>query len=467
MACGKILYGARLVGTIAILAALAQIGIAISQQPVPPEAGQKLALEFRSLTVQIQSDVSNGYGFVVAQVGNVLTIVTANHVVRDQTDDSLYPNINVELFVDRGHPITPRVLEAKIPNVDGDLAVLEIEYPNFSMIPFPVAKVPLPKRTKAWRVGKDRGRTPSSRPGLYEGRVKTIYLQFSDLDTPRGSSGGPVITDEGLIGMVQKDEGAVSWVLPMSTIYEFFSDNGLPWTLKGDGTSPVLNPDAPRAVLAPLVDLEFSFSMYVKCNDLDLNSFCQRAKRIFLEYKGQVEKGGGQDIKDARLLRMIPNGTILMTPLSSMWPILIGQRPPIYFLNIALFKTPVDADKYIAGDLTAYPNVSWVFAATNRVQEHNQIFLTYNIADQSVRADYSATPIGINSDGIVASFQDLPGAVMLLWSRDGQATDAVTDSLSIKDKQGRMLAFRGTEFQVKKGFDRGKEGVTFYKYMFP
>jgi hypothetical protein len=40
------------------------------------------------------------------------------------------------------------------------------------------------------------------------------------------------------------------------------------------------------------------------------------------------------------------------------------------------------------------------------------------------------------------------------------------ESLSFKDKQNRMLSIRGTEFQAKKGTDRGK-AVTFYRYAFP
>ncbi|MEH2546044.1 hypothetical protein V1283_002689 [Bradyrhizobium sp. AZCC 2262] len=433
------------------------------------ELGEKLALEFRNLTVQIESEAKLGYGFIVAQRGDTLTIVTADHVVRDGDQGTVYPNIRVELFVDRGHPVTPKVLEQRIPPEEGDLAVLEVQHPDFSMIKFPVAKIPIPRATKAWRIGRDRSWVPDPQTGTYFGRARTIWLRFADLDTPPGSSGGPVLSDQGLVGMVEKQDGRYSWVLPMNTINEFFADNGLPWGLNGDGTSTVGDSSNPRAVLAPLVDLDFGFATSIKCNTLDMNSFCGRAKRLFMEYKTDVDKASGAQIKDARIMSII-NDEILMTPLSSSWPILIGGRPPIYFMDILLFKAEADADRYMNGDLTISSNVSWVFAATNRKEEHNDgIFLHYNLKTQALVASYGATPLtagGTTSDGIIASFEDLPGTTMLIFVRDGMASDAVPLQFHFKDKQGRAIYLQEADFQVRQGLDRGTK-VTYYKYRFP
>ena len=216
---------------------------------------------------------------------------------------------------------------------------------------------------------------------------------------------------------------------------------------------------------APLTDLRYFFMMEIKCNMLDLNSFCQRATRIFVEYEGQIDKSGGASIRDQRGLSKVGN-LLIMTPRSSLWPILLAGRPPIYFLDIDIFKNPADADKYITGNLTITPNISWTFAATNRDEEHNLIFLKYDTSQSELFADYSATPINLSSDGIINTFQDLSGTVMLLFVRDGQATDAVPQSFGIKDKQGRMITIMGPEFHVKKGYDHGTP-VTYYKYRFP
>jgi hypothetical protein len=172
-----------------------------------------------------------------------------------------------------------------------------------------------------------------------------------------------------------------------------------------------------------------------------------------------------QHARDQRDLVKVGN-ILIMTPRSSLWPILLGGRPPIYILNIDIFKNPADADKYIKGDLTISPNISWVFSASNREDEHNLIFLKYDINQSELFADYSATPINLSSDDTINTFQDLSGTMMLFFVRDGQATDAVPQSLSIKDGQGRMIPIMGPEFQVTKGYDHGTQ-VTYYKYRFP
>ena len=57
----------------------------------------------------------------------------------------------------------------------------------------------------------------------------------------------------------------------------------------------------------------------------------------------------------------------------------------------------------MAGDLTISPNVSWVFAASNRELEHNLIFLKWTLADETLHADYLAQPLSTISDGVIAA----------------------------------------------------------------
>jgi hypothetical protein len=96
--------------------------------------------------------------------------------------------------------------------------------------------LPLSEGTRAWRVGKEGGWTPSSVPGSFIGRRQTIWLVFDNLDTPRRSSGGPILTDQGLIGMVTNNESLRGFVLPIDLILDFIQENGLPWGLSGTDT---------------------------------------------------------------------------------------------------------------------------------------------------------------------------------------------------------------------------------------
>jgi hypothetical protein len=243
---------ALLLGSFFILASLG-----VRAQPANTPPGEKNAYQFRALTVQVRSakadkpdeTVEGGYGFVVARHGDVLTIVTADHVVRDQ-DGIVYGKVTVEPYVSRGHPLPAQVLDFQMPRDYGDMAVLEVHRSNFPALPpVPVAKLPIAEGTEAWRIGKEQGWTPSNRPGVFVGRQKTIWLGFDNLDAPRGSSGGPILTNDGLIGMVTDDQSGRGYVLPVDTIIDFLTSQGAPWDLADPRKAPT--PPSPPTTGAP------------------------------------------------------------------------------------------------------------------------------------------------------------------------------------------------------------------------
>jgi hypothetical protein len=243
---------ALLLGSFLILASLG-----VRAQPADAPPGETNAYQFRALTVQVRSartdkpdeTVEGGYGFVVARHGDVLTIVTADHVVRDQ-DGIVYGKVTVEPYVSRGHPLPADVLDFQMPRDYGDMAVLEVHRSNFPALPpVPVAKLPIAEGTEAWRIGKEQGWTPSNRPGVFVGRQKTIWLGFDNLDAPRGSSGGPILTNDGLIGMVTDDQSGRGYVLPVDTIIDFLTGQGAPWDLADPRKAPT--PPSPPTTGAP------------------------------------------------------------------------------------------------------------------------------------------------------------------------------------------------------------------------
>jgi hypothetical protein len=230
-------------------------------QPADAPPGEKLAYSVRDLTVQIISShgqnrddiAAEGYGFVVAQQGDVVTVATADHVVRDP-DGTEYGEVRVIFYADQAHPQAATVLDLRLPPTYGDLAVLEVKKPGFRMSQPPVASLPPTQGERAWRIGKQHGWTPGNVPGAFTGTERTIWLGFDNLDTPRGSSGGPIVVEQGLVGMVTDDQSGRALVLPINVIANFFHEKGLPWGL-GGSPQPSASPQSRSPVASNVITI--------------------------------------------------------------------------------------------------------------------------------------------------------------------------------------------------------------------
>jgi hypothetical protein len=232
-------------------------------QPAGAPAGEQAAWNFVGNVVHIlasgyegaEDDEEEGYGFAVGERDGHALIVTANHVVRKAGNPAHH--ITLQYANDGGRMRDAILLEPNLPQGAGDLAILEAPLPSGNDLQWP-AMVPsyqMRPGMRAWRIGK-RGRfVPAASPGLFVGRIGVALLEFDDLDTPSGSSGGPVLGDGGLVGMVVADGGLTgvpARVLPIDTIGAVVKSWGLPWQINEPPASrqavarPATSPEAPR-----------------------------------------------------------------------------------------------------------------------------------------------------------------------------------------------------------------------------
>jgi hypothetical protein len=293
---GAVMAGwkARLTLVFLLIALLAWRSMALAQ-PADAPTGEKLAYNVRDLTVQItsfhgQDIAAEGYGLVVAQRGDVVTIVTADHVVRDP-DGAEYGQVRVAFYTDQAHPQTATVLDLRLPPAYGDLAALEVRKPGFRMTQPPIAQLPLTQGERAWRVGKQRGWTPGNIPGVFTGTERTIWLGFDNLDTPRGSSGGPIVVEKGLVGMVTDDHSGRALVLPINIIANFFREKGLPWGLVGSpepSAAPQPKPTSEANVTSGFRVKE----VFLHATPFDYKGDCP----VKIIFAGHVSAGGGSGL---------------------------------------------------------------------------------------------------------------------------------------------------------------------------
>src|SRR5262249_37449619 len=142
-------------------------------------------------------------------------IATPAHVVRPPgfTGD---PSVTVLLPADRTIPVPADVLDNQLPP-DGrgnDLAVLRVPSPtNFISQRFQIThQGDLKPGDQAWLIGDHAQWLVSAIPGQYRGVDLTNlgWPQFQGFDTRRGSSGGLVISNGGVVGMVETDSNPSS-----------------------------------------------------------------------------------------------------------------------------------------------------------------------------------------------------------------------------------------------------------------
>ncbi len=270
-------------------------------QPADAPAGEKLAYSVRDLTVQItsyqgQNIAAEGYGFVVGQQADAVTIVTADHVVRDP-DGAEYGQVRVVFFADQAHPQIATVLDLRMPPAYGDLAVLEVRKPGFRMAQPPIAPLPLTFGERAWRVGKQRGWTPGNLPGVFTGTERTIWLGFDNLDTPRGSSGGPIVVAQGLVGMVTDDQSGRALVLPVGIIENFFREKGLPWGPSGSSQASVPTQSVPTTTSSAPAGFRVTGAALRALSDT-YKGKCP----VTLSFTGSISADGGSGIVSYRFV---------------------------------------------------------------------------------------------------------------------------------------------------------------------
>lgn len=234
-------------------------------QPTGLSKGEQTAWGVIDDVVRIQvtapdgSSGEQGFGFVFGERDNTLYVATADHVVRKGGE--AMGTVTVTFHHDQGHALPASLLDLQKPPKQGDLAVLELSAPAHYVPQWPPMSSidSLVPGTRAWRIGKRGNWLPATTPGEFA-EQDGIWLMFDGLDTPPGCSGGPIVTEDGIIGMVVADGGNAGFasnVLPIDTIRIATRFWQLPWDLSPAGvpsapvaaalSRPVVEPAPPQA----------------------------------------------------------------------------------------------------------------------------------------------------------------------------------------------------------------------------
>lgn len=174
------------------------------------------AEELRSNVVAIDTEDSNGFGFVTGETtnNNELIVVTALHVVKTALEDSLTIQFR---FYDYHHVYKGKFIDA-FP--EEDLAVFEIEKPEGYI---------WEKNCLATaEVGENVGFIGRQGRWYYPyastiGNIFEIYNGTISADLPSimsGSSGAPLVTKNGIVGMILRKSGISIRAIKIQNIQE-------------------------------------------------------------------------------------------------------------------------------------------------------------------------------------------------------------------------------------------------------
>lgn len=185
-----------------------------------------------------QPTTKHGFGFVVGERGGSLYIATANHVVRLEADDAVASATRVQFFYEQGISHEAVVLETH-RRAPTDLAVLTVSKP----LAAPALTLcddgkALRRNTPSAYVGRDGDWYVPTLEGSVNSFVpdETFHAEVDFSRTvavKEGTSGGPLVSPRGLMGMVIQDSNSnVATVLGLDAIARAFQGWNHPWDVQ-------------------------------------------------------------------------------------------------------------------------------------------------------------------------------------------------------------------------------------------
>ncbi|MCI5146052.1 MAG: hypothetical protein D3923_11100, partial [Candidatus Electrothrix sp. AR3] len=210
--------------------------------------GDSVCKPYKPLVVQISTEFASGsqnygFGFIVGEDNGHFYIVTANHVVRKRKNspEKDKANILLRFFWDPGDVVDGAKL-LDILHKELDLALIRINKDKI----FKAAQVAWTgqqvwcdqwqKHEQAWFIGRNRGwYVPPDREGIMLGTEADLqgFVHADIRKVKPGTSGAPLLTKNGIVGMVVTDSGDETRAVDINLIRRFISvNNPYPWNLE-------------------------------------------------------------------------------------------------------------------------------------------------------------------------------------------------------------------------------------------
>src|SRR5262249_23234862 len=173
-------------------------------------AGGDLAGDLRQNVVRITAarngTLYDGFGFIIANRDGVVYIATADHVVRGDGPDAIDQTPKVAFFSDQGAEYPAELLGTRLAPGEGDVAILRLKAPaGLRWRPEALAPDRVRRGASVWFVGLQRDWHVPIQPGSINRIEPNGVIVAEGLNVRVGTSGAPLISETGIIGMVIAD----------------------------------------------------------------------------------------------------------------------------------------------------------------------------------------------------------------------------------------------------------------------
>lgn len=189
-------------------------------------AGEARAEALRSAVVKISATLRAGdapqigFGFIVGRQDDQVVIVTANHIVRGDEPDVEDRMPRVVFFDNQGSEVAGTLQTVSLPRDHGDLAVILAKPPpSLKIITEALSPVPAARGQPVWLIGRGGAWNVPVVPGIIS-QVDAFdgHIEVEGLGARVGSSGGPLIAKDGIIGMIVADSDLATKAIPIGPI---------------------------------------------------------------------------------------------------------------------------------------------------------------------------------------------------------------------------------------------------------
>jgi hypothetical protein len=250
----------RILALVTAFVCSAAIAVCLSTSTAGQPAGADAkAMALRPNVVKITATLGpgavpqSGFGFIVGEQASQLVVITADHVVRGDDPGAEDKTPLITFFENQGAQIRGKLQTVRLPKESGDLAVILVKNPGFvSPVSEAIDPRPAARGLQVWLIGRAGDWNIPTSPGVVAQIDSfTQRLQVEGLAARVGSSGGPLVSSEGIVGMIVMDNDLYTEATPIEPIQTQVRDQWhYAWQLTA-GRPLVANPSPPPTLPRP------------------------------------------------------------------------------------------------------------------------------------------------------------------------------------------------------------------------